>query len=210
MNFLLRIASTILNEPIEEANGHIELRAIYNSRNDREENVIETTATSNMSLETAFTALTRPDDLDTYTEGTPNDNFTEAFHRMGYGELDNFVVCKRGLYGGHFISIVKMQERFLLVDGQGSFRFVFYNSLENLLLDLEEFVTGCAFNLHSAKFNGNAVNLQANVSTPSAVKKDKLINDKQVIPQIKVEKEKCAKPKKQAKVNFYKKGSMKF
>lgn len=44
----------VMNEAIEEANGHIELRAIYNSRNDREENIIETSPTSSFAMETAL------------------------------------------------------------------------------------------------------------------------------------------------------------
>lgn len=63
--------------------------------------------------------------------------------------------------------------------------------------------------MHSTYTAQNSMEmLQANVSTPSAVKKDKLINDKQVIPKIKIEKENCAKttkPKKQVKVNFHSK-----
>lgn len=145
----------VKNEAIEEANGHIELRAIYDSRNARNENVIDTSATSHMTMETAFTAISRPDDLQTYTEGTPNDSFATLFNQKQYGDLDNLVVCKRGLYGGHFISVVKVQERYLLVDGQGVFRFLYYNSLENLMIDLENFVSGCAFNLHSARFFEN-------------------------------------------------------
>lgn len=143
-----------LNEPIEEGNGHIELRSIYDSRNDRDENVIVTSPTSSFAFESAYTALIRPDNLQYYTEGTPKDDFAEVFHQKGYEEEGNFIVCKRGSHGGHFISVVKQPERYLLIDGQGFFRFLFYNTLQSLLIDLKNFVEGCAFNLHTAQFFG--------------------------------------------------------
>lgn len=103
-------------------------------------------------------AIFDPVPLEFYLSGVSSDSLKEVFEtHPSANSWTNFSLCRRGFEGGHYVTAVKLNDsdEWLLLDGIGKFKGMFYRSIENLIKDLNDYTKGFSFNLYSARYIGD-------------------------------------------------------
>ncbi|KAG5667015.1 hypothetical protein PVAND_015017 [Polypedilum vanderplanki] len=127
---------------------YIEFGYIYHSRTEDLKNLIKLNSRLIAVFESSNSFHHDASLLNDYVEGWYQTNIIEVF--LDYIATRNNVVIYSGLHA-HYITVLKKQKGFIVVDGYPKFRSIFYEDIITLANDIEAF-KGCGnFTFHHLK-----------------------------------------------------------
>lgn len=134
---------------------YIDISSIFTRRDNHQKNIIEV-LDQEIGFDTGTTAANIAELGDIrhvwYAESDGMSSFEEIFTLNGFKARDNFALCSAAI--GHYITVVCEANGFWLIDGLGTFKFLFYDSYENLMRDLNNYTANAKFNIYSAELIG--------------------------------------------------------
>lgn len=137
-----------------ENEGFIELKSIFSRRTFDHRNEIDVNdeMTIKLRFQTAHSALKYQEEgqmpiMDSYFEGFRNEKFSDIVRRNNLENSPNFIIYSLG----HYITVVRREGHHLVVDGNPHFQFYTYESFDNLLMDIDNYLTGTHYNFYIAQ-----------------------------------------------------------